>query len=321
VDGKKEIILGMHSMCIKIFITPEMENPLVSVLMTAYNRERYIAEAIESVLSSTYKNFELVIVDDCSADETFEIAKKYEQKDTRVRVYRNKTNLGQFKNRNTAASFAKGEYIKYFDSDDVMNNNLLEITMQAMQSFPQASVGIECRWPKIPAAKLPVLFSSREAYVNHFFKGNDFLHYGPSSSVIRKKLFGECNGYDEKVGILADTLLMLQLAAKSPVVGYKPDLFHWRRHDGQVTVEQDNYYEMFCQRHEINTIILNSEIPFTPGEAEIVKQNLKNIFIRNIFKYIWSIKNPIKLYNMIKIRNIRLIDIFRALSKNKIVEY
>jgi glycosyltransferase involved in cell wall biosynthesis len=298
-----------------------MENQLVSVLMTAYNREQYIAEAIESVLASTFTNFELIIVDDCSTDETLAIAKKYEQMDSRVRVYKNKTNLGQFKNRNTAASFAKGEYIKYFDSDDIMNNDLLEITMQAMQAFPQASVGIECRWPKIPAGKLPVIFSSREAYVNHFFKGNDFLHYGPSSSVIRKTLFDECNGYDETVGILADTLLMLQLAAKSPVVGYKPDLFHWRRHEGQVTVEQDNYYLMFCQRQQINTIVLNGDIPFVNDEVAIVKQNFKNIFIRNIFKYIRSIKNPKKIYNMFRIMDIKLGDLFKALAKNKIVEY
>ena len=202
-----------------------------------------------------------------------------------------------------------------------MNDDLLEITMQAMQSFPQASVGIECRWPKIPVAKLPVLFSSREAYVNHFFKGNDFLHYGPSSSIMRKTLFEECNGYDEKVGILADTLLMLQLAAKSPVVGYKPDLFHWRRHEGQVTLEQENYYLMFCQRQQINTMVLNSDIPFTTDEVEIVKQNFKNIFIRNIFKYIGSIKSPKKIYNMFRIMDIKLADLFKALSKNKIVEY
>lgn len=293
----------------------------MSVLMTAYNRQQYIGEAIESVLASTYKNFELIIVDDCSADGTFEIAKKFEQTDNRISVYKNKNNQGQFKNRNIAASFAKGEYIKYFDSDDVMNKDLLKITMQAMQSFPQASVGIECRWPKIPRAKLPVLFSSREAYVNHFFKGNDFLHYGPSSSVVRKTLFEDCNGYDEGVGILADTLLMLQLAAKSPIVGYEPDLFHWRRHEGQVTVEQDNYYAMFCQRHHINTVILNSKIPFTADEVEIVKQNFRNIFLRNIFSYISSIRSPKKIYNMFRIMDIRLVDLFKTLSKNTMVEY
>lgn len=61
------------------------ETPMVSVLMTAYNREKYISEAIESVLESSYNDFELVIVDDCSSDKTVEIAKQFEAKDNRVR--------------------------------------------------------------------------------------------------------------------------------------------------------------------------------------------------------------------------------------------
>ncbi len=298
-----------------------MEQPLVSILMTAYNRQEFIGTAVESVLASTYKNFELIIVDDCSADNTFEIAKKYEQTDSRVSIYRNKINLRQFGNRNKAATLAKGEYIKYFDSDDIMNDDLLEITMEAMLSFPHAGVGIECTWSKIPEDKLPVLFTPRESYLNHFFKGNDFLHFGPSSSIIKRELFNEYKGYNEDVGILADTLLMLQLAAKSPVVGYKPNLFVWRRHDGQVTVEQENYYLMFYQRHEINSTILESDIPFSRDEVKIVKQNFKNIFLRNIFKYALSIKNPKKLYNMLKMMDIKFGDIFRALHKNKIIDY
>ena len=63
--------------------------PLVSVLMTAYNREKYISEAIESVLASTYTNFELIIVDDCSTDNTLAIAKSYEKNDARIKVYLN----------------------------------------------------------------------------------------------------------------------------------------------------------------------------------------------------------------------------------------
>jgi glycosyltransferase involved in cell wall biosynthesis len=296
-----------------------MTNPLVSVLMTAYNRELYIAEAIESVLASTFQDFELIIVDDCSLDKTVAIARRFEQQNSKIKVYVNDVNLGQFKNRNKAASLANGVYIKFFDSDDVMNSDLLAITMQAMSSFPEAQIGIECTWSKIPKESLPVLFTSREAYINHFFKGNDFLHFGPSSSIVKKSLFFECKGYNEEVGILADTLLMLQLAAKSPVVGYKPNLFVWRRHDGQVTVEQDNYYLMFCQRHQINAMILNGKTPLSGDEIKIIEQNYKSIFVRNFFKYLISIKSPIKLYNMFKIKEIKLIDIFRALSKNKTI--
>ena len=99
--------------------------PLVSVLMTAYNREKYIEEAIGSVLASTYTYFELIIVDDCSKDKTVEIAKKYERMDERVKVYINETNLGDYPNRNKAASYASGEYLKYVDSDDLVYSQFI----------------------------------------------------------------------------------------------------------------------------------------------------------------------------------------------------
>jgi glycosyltransferase involved in cell wall biosynthesis len=86
-----------------------MEFPLVSVLMTAYNRENYIVEAIESVLSSTYTNFELIVVDDGSTDNTVNIARGYAHKDDRIKVYVNTKNLGDYANRNNAAKKAKGE--------------------------------------------------------------------------------------------------------------------------------------------------------------------------------------------------------------------
>ncbi len=93
---------------------------LVSVLMTAYNRQKYIAAAIESVLASAYSNFELIIVDDHSNDDTVNIARAYAARDNRIRVYVNEKNLGDYPNRNKAASYAKGEFLKYVDSDDYL---------------------------------------------------------------------------------------------------------------------------------------------------------------------------------------------------------
>ncbi|HEY4875342.1 MAG TPA: glycosyltransferase family 2 protein, partial [Puia sp.] len=114
------------------------ELPLVSVLMTAYNREKYIAQAIESVLASSYKNFELIIVDDCSSDNTIEIAKKYQQQDSRIKVHVNEKNLGDYPNRNKAASYAKGKYLKYVDADDYIYPAGLELLIQMMAKFQNA---------------------------------------------------------------------------------------------------------------------------------------------------------------------------------------
>ncbi|MBN8834489.1 MAG: glycosyltransferase family 2 protein [Sphingobacteriales bacterium] len=80
-----------------------IHSPLVSVLMTAYNRQPFIAEAIESVIASTYQNWELIIVDDCSNDDTVSIAKSYLLKDNRIQVFENKKNLGDYPNRNLVA--------------------------------------------------------------------------------------------------------------------------------------------------------------------------------------------------------------------------
>ena len=86
-----------------------------------------MVEAIESVLASSYSNFELIIVDDGSSDSTVSIARKYEVEDNRVKLYVNKKNLGDYPNRNYAATLAKGHYLKYLDSDDYFLSRWINI--------------------------------------------------------------------------------------------------------------------------------------------------------------------------------------------------
>jgi glycosyltransferase involved in cell wall biosynthesis len=94
------------------------EKPAISVLMPAYNTEKYIATAIESILNQTFSNFELIIIDDCSKDKTWEIIKEYEKRDERLRSYKNDQNLKISKTLNKAISLAKGKYLVRMDADD-----------------------------------------------------------------------------------------------------------------------------------------------------------------------------------------------------------
>ena len=89
-----------------------MSDKLVSVCIPAYNNADYICETIDSVLNQTYKNIELVIVDDNSNDNTLEIIKHYEAKDNRVKVYHNDKNLGMAGNWNHCLELCNGEFIK-----------------------------------------------------------------------------------------------------------------------------------------------------------------------------------------------------------------
>lgn len=103
-----------------------MNEPLVSVIMPAYNAERYIKESIASVLNQTYQNFELIIVNDCSADKTLEIVESIVEKDKRVVLLNNTTNLGCADSRNRALQVAKGKYIAFCDSDDIWEKEKIQ---------------------------------------------------------------------------------------------------------------------------------------------------------------------------------------------------
>ncbi len=292
--------------------------PLVSVLMTAYNREKYIEDAIQSVLTSSYTHFELIIVDDCSHDQTYAIAKKYELKDSRIKVYRNDHNLSQFVNRNKAATYAQGTFIKYLDSDDIMYPHCLDVMINAMLQYPEAAIVSETN-SKLVDEVFPHIYSPRESYINHFFKGNSILYEGPSGCMFKRDIFMQFGGFNEEIGILADTLLMLKIAAKFAVIGVRDTLFYWRRHEEQVTVGQLNKLEMMKQRFEINKIILNSNnFPLTSHEQKIVSRNIKNIFIRRMLKNLISKPTNFRdFYKLTTFSNVKITDFIKAAFKNK----
>jgi len=183
-------------------------NPLVSVLMTAYNREDYIAEAIESVLDSTYLNFELIIVDDCSIDKTVDIVNFYAQKDDRISVYLNDYNLGDYSNRNKAASYAKGEYLMYVDSDDAINKDHIDKTIKVVNLWPDVKMVLPSRMhDKFFGSKN---YSPHEAYHHHFFV-DGFLETGPLGALIDRSVFFTLSGFSGR-RMIGDVEFYLRLS-------------------------------------------------------------------------------------------------------------
>lgn len=111
-----------------------MKNGLVSIIMPTYNCADFIEESILSVINQTYTNWELIIVDDCSKDNTEEVVKKYTDNDKRIRYIRLETNSGAAIARNTGIEMAIGEFIAFLDSDDLWLNVKLEKQLEFMNS-------------------------------------------------------------------------------------------------------------------------------------------------------------------------------------------
>ena len=100
--------------------------PLISIIVPVYNVEKYLSRCIESILSQSYKNLELILVDDGSTDLSYEICKKYKAEDNRV-IITNQKNAGSSVARNTGLSYAKGEFIGFVDSDDWVLPNMFDV--------------------------------------------------------------------------------------------------------------------------------------------------------------------------------------------------
>lgn len=99
--------------------------PDISVIMSVHNEERFLGASIESILNETYKNFEFIIVDDKSTDNSLEIIKKYQKKDKRIRIIKNEENIGLTKSLNRALKLAKGEFIARQDASDISKKERL----------------------------------------------------------------------------------------------------------------------------------------------------------------------------------------------------
>ena len=105
---------------------------LVSIITPAYNSGKFISDTINSVLSQTYHNWEMIIVDDCSIDNTKDIVKSFQEKDNRIRLFENETNRGSAFSRNVALQNANGKWVAFLDSDDVWHPEKLEKQIEFM---------------------------------------------------------------------------------------------------------------------------------------------------------------------------------------------
>jgi len=282
-----------------------MNSPRVSVLMTAFNRERFIGAAIESVLSSRLANFELIIVDDKSTDSTLAVARSYADSDRRMKVFANERNLGDYANRNRAASHAVGEYLKYLDSDDLIYPHSLDVFCDAMDAFPNAGFGLS----EIPdeSAPYPLALPPGEAYRRHFFENDLFLR-APGSSIIRREAFEAAGGFHEFTGRgqLGDLELWLRLARQVDLVLLPRDLVWDRQHPGQESGyhKSDPVKRAAIDRQMQREALAAADCPLTPGERSDALRSLENMDAKEVMRaallharlgYAWRYKKEVSV--------------------------
>jgi glycosyltransferase involved in cell wall biosynthesis len=263
-----------------------MSQPKVSILTTVYNREKYIAACIESVLASAYQDWELIIVDDQSTDASVAIAKKYAAQDSRISVFVNATNLGDYPNRNKAASYAKGKYIKYLDADDLIYPHGLEIMVKTMEDFPEAVLGISQQVAE-DLKPYPFAMSPQETFTREFLQ-RGVLGLGPTGTIIKRDAFEKQGGFTG-TRYIGDIEMWYALALHNPVVKMVPGLAYWRQHDDQEITKgtQSYFYLENAYQHKSNYLKLDA-LRLSLDEKQTAQNKLNQRFARNLLRLVQS---------------------------------
>lgn len=222
---------------------------LVSVIMPTYNdKESFIREAINSVLSQTYSNLELIIADDSTDERTRVIIDEYVKKDERVQVVRSKEKMGICKALNTALSIAQGEYIAHMDADDVSYPNRLALQMKLFENSDVAVVGGQII--KIDVCGREISTPSRipctdEIIKVEFKKGR--AQIANPTSIIRKNVIDRIGGYEELYKCSEDYDLWYRIAT----LGYKfanvPEtVIKYRIHGNNAHIKLSETQSLLC---------------------------------------------------------------------------
>lgn len=256
--------------------------PRISVLLTSYNRENFIAEAIESVLAQSLTDFELVICDDQSRDGTVDIVNDCARRDSRIRFSINERNLGDYGNRRQAASLARGRFLKYHDCDDVMYPHCLTTMVEPLDAEPRAGFALSAGgyWPGGPC---PMLLTPERAYEREYL-GSGLFHLGPAGAMFRTQVFRDLGGFPV-AGVASDYLFWLKACATVNVLLVPGNLFYYRVHAGQEAVSATAELQYAQATAAAWTMLNSAECPLRGPALEQAKRNFVYTVARGSFRH------------------------------------
>lgn len=228
-------------------------DPLISVIMAVYNGEKYLVESIESIINQTFQDFEFIIIEDGSNDDSLRIIKEYQNKDNRIRIIKNKENIGLPASLNRGLKIAKGKYIARQDADDISLSNRLEVQCNYMEDNPEIDIlGSDNFYIDIEGN----IFYERsidEFDVKHLLLSEKTL-FPHGTAFIRRSVFDDVGFYNESFIYTQDREYWMRSYIKNKKI-YRLSKFLYKY---RVTESQRDKREERAIRDSINDILLKS---------------------------------------------------------------
>ena len=239
--------------------------PLVSVVITCYNSNRYLAETIESALLQTYPRIEIIVVDDGSTDETAQIARCYPVN------YIYQTNRGISAARNTGIRHCQGEYVQFLDHDDRLLPRAIETGVKLLEEHPECAHAVGEHW-YIGADGRAIGYSNkRAAGRDHYLMllEHNFIET-PCSALHRRSGLLLTGGFDESLKGAEDHEFYLRTARQSTWVAHEAPVAEYRLHDSNASRNTERVLRTSYQ-------VLAMELPYLQGDPDKLRSHRRGI--------------------------------------------
>ncbi len=231
-----------------------MINPIISVVMSVYNGEKYLSEAIESILTQTYKSFEFIIIDDGSTDKSLEIIHHYQGQDNRIVVI-SRENRGLIASLNEGIKKAQGKYIVRMDADDISLPTRFEEQVKFMEDNPDIGISGSAviRFGENIKTAVWRLLKTNEAIKSELLFSSTFAH--PSVIMNREMIFKYDLFYDNRFLHVEDFELWTRMAKITNMANLSKPLLKYRVVDNSITREANKNLE---ERYLVHKKIFNT---------------------------------------------------------------
>ncbi len=245
----------------------------VSICVPTYNGERYLEETLNSVLNQTYDDFEVIIVDDQSSDNTCNIAEHFANIDPRIYIHRNENNLGLVGNWNRCIELAQGEWIKFVFQDDIIRNDCLEIMMSGAnpnqplifcrrEFFFDASISDKTKKSYMDIPRIDDLISEANlispSQVCHSVLTNPRNFFGePTSTLIHRSVFDRFGLFNPTMVQLCDLEYWIRVGINTGIKYFSEPLVQFRVHSTSTSSKNNEVDQIYRSSHMDRLILLH----------------------------------------------------------------
>ncbi len=269
----------------------EKNSPKVSVLMPAYNVEKYIGEAIESILNQTFTDFEFIIVDDGSTDGTWKIIQSYAEKDSRIVPLQNEKNLHISKTRNRLIGLARGEYVMWQDADDISVGDRTQKQVNFLDEHDDVGIvgGFLEMFTEKGEVSIRKYSNSDTTLRKNIFK---FVTVSQPVSMVRKSIYNKVGIYNERFNVAEDLDLLFRVGSVSKLANVQEIMLKYRIFDESITFKQ-------LRKMELLTIRIRNRYSKDHGYQMSVSSKFYNC-LQFLAIFLIPVKLKIKLFNLIR---------------------